>query len=155
MKKLLLTVSLLAIFAPDAAQAGGKWPLIGWWPSHWVDQDFKPYYQDGQLPHDSQWSHENWEKGDWVAQSGGKGGDLMQKFYNTRLIKGQEVEDGVPYLDIDVNFYHLSGFDKQRLAMTVDHIYGVTSREPRMFFLRDATTDKVIGQYTSAGLTLE
>ena len=157
MKKILLSLCLLGLMAPVSAHAEGKRFFDMWWPSsHWKNQDFKPYYQDGQEPHNTQWSKENWQSGDWVALDGNGGEALIHKFYQTRIIKDQYVDGGIPYLDVDVNFYHLSGFDKGRAMATVDNVYRVTDKKPGMFYLKDGTTDKVIGYYTAAaGLILE
>ena len=152
----LMSALMLGAFAQMPAHAESK--FHGWWwpSSHWKNQDFKPYYQDGTWPHQTQWDTENWQPQDWVEFSGGNGLALIEKFYTTGIIYDQYVEDGTPYLDIGVNFYHLSGFDKKRVASTVDHVYQVTRNSPGMFFVRDHITEKVIGYYTpSAGLILE
>ena len=153
---LLLTVCLLALSAQAPAHAESKFMGLWWWPSHWVNQDFKPYYQDGTLPQQTQWDDENWQPADWVYLDGGNAQDLIRKWYNVGIIKDQYIEDSVPYLDIGVNFYHLSGFDKKRVMATVDHVYQVTRNKPGMFYVKDAITEKVIGYYTpTAGLILE
>lgn len=155
-KTVLLSVLVLGLSAQVPAHAEGKFMGM-WWPSsHWVNQDFKPYYQEGTLPQQTQWENENWQPQDWVDLSGGSDLGLIHKFYTTGIIYDQTVEDGTPYLDIGVNFYHLSGFDKKRVMATVDHVYQVTRNTPGMFYVRDHITEKVIGYYTpAAGLILE
>lgn len=158
MKKVLLSAVLLSFLAPGAAQASDKFLGIWWWPSHWVDQDFKPFYQDGQMPQSAQWKEDlaKWSPQDWVAANGGDGNQLIQKFYDTRIIKDQYVDGGVPYLEVGTNFYHLGGMDKQRVMQTVDAVYHVSDKDPGMFYLMDGITEKKIGYYTkSAGLVLE
>ena len=63
--------------------------------------------------------------------------------------------DGVPYLEVGPNFYHLSGYDKRRVTQTLDAIYQVTANKPSMYFLKDADTQRIIGTYTKEGLNLE
>ncbi len=156
MKKLVLSVFLLGLLAPGAAHAEPKFLGLWWWSGHWKNQDFKPYYQDGQMPHDTQWSKEDWEPADWVYLEGGDGVSLIQRFYNTRIIKDQYMDDGVPYLEVGPNFYHLSGQDKGRVLATVDHVYQVSQKSPSTIYLKDGITDDVIGFYTpAAGLILE
>lgn len=157
MKKTILSICLLAVLAPAAAQAEPKLMGRWWWSSHWKDQDFKPYFQDGQLPHNTQWDNEDWAPQDWVYLNGADDPrDLIQKWYRVDIIRKRYVDDGVPYLDIGPNFYHLSGYDKTRVMATVDHIYQVTSATPGMFYLKDGLTEKVIGYYTAGGgLTLQ
>lgn len=158
MKKTLLSAVLLTFLAPGAAQASDKFLGYWWWPSHWVNQDFKPFYQDGQMPHNTQWDadREKWAPQDWVDGAGGDGNALMQRFYQTRIIKDQYMDGGVPHLDVGTAFYHLGGFDKQRVMATVDHVYGVTKSDPGMFYINDGITNKKIGYYTkSAGLVLQ
>jgi len=157
MKKFLFSVLLLGLLLPTTAKAEPKAFLdLWWWSSHWKNQDFKPYYQDGNLPHNTQWAGRNWQPKDWIEMDGGDVNALMQKFYNAGFIKEQYVKHDVPYLEVGTNFYHLSGYDKGRVMATVDAIYKVTDNQPRMFYLKDGVTEKVIGYYTPfAGLVLE
>ncbi len=155
-KAILLSALLLGLFAQTPAQAEPKYMGYWWRDSHWVNQDFKPYYQEGTLPQQTQWENENWQPEDWVQFDGGNGLALIEKWYRNGIIYDQYVDNGAPYLDVGVNFYHLSGFDKKRIMATVDHVYGVTRSQPGMFYLKDHSTEKVIGYYTpAAGLILE
>lgn len=156
MKKLLLAASLLAILAPSAAQAGPKSMFGWWWWSHWDNQDFSPYYDNGTDPHNNQWSDSNWTPADWIQSSGVDGVALVQRWVTAGIIDGSYKDcDDIPYLDVGANFYHLSGFDKRRVMETVDAVYQVTNQKPGLFFLKDPKTHKIIGTYTKQGLTLE
>ena len=155
-KTILLSALLLGLCIHTPAQAEPKYNSW-WWPSsHWKNQDFKPYFEDGTLPQQTQWENEKWQPSDWVEFDGGYGPELIRKWYQTGIIYDQYVDDGTPYLDVGVNFYHLSGFDKKRVMATVDHVYQVTQQTPGMFYVKDHLTEKVIGYYTpAAGLILE
>ncbi len=160
MKKLVLlsAVSLLAF--TQAAEAKTKFLGLIWWPSHWVNQDFQPYYETSTEPHNTQWndnklSDQWWTPKDWVSLDGGSGFELIRKWYVADILRDQYVRDGIPYLEVGPNFYHLGGADKRRVMKTIDAVYRVTDYTPKMFYLRDFRTDQVIGHYTKDGLVLQ
>lgn len=157
MKKLafLLSFTVLAT-AASAAYAGPKFMGIWWWPSHWENQDFVPHYDNGTEPHNSQWSDEKWTPADWIKTEGGDGTKLVQKWINIGILVGSYKDmNGVPYLEVGPNFYHLSGLDKRKVTETLDAVYQVTAQKPGMFFIKDASTRKIIGTYSKQGLNLE
>lgn len=157
MKKVLLSTALLALIFPNTAHADPKFYSWWWWWSHWDNQDFNPYYDNGTDPHSSQWTNSNWTPANWIQAEGGDGQRLIQKWINTGIIAGsyKGYWDDLPYLEIGPNFYHLSGYDKRRVVETLDAIYQVTAQKPGMFYLKDGKTKKIIGAYTKQGLTLE
>lgn len=157
MKTLLsiLTLILATTAAATPAHAGPKFFSFWWWESHWQDQDFVPYYANGTDPHNTQWDKKKWEPADWISMNGGTGVDLINRWYTAKIIERQYTEDDTPYLDVGINFYHLSGEDKRRVMDTVNYVYQITEKKPRMFYLRDPQTEQVIGYYGSDGLILQ
>lgn len=152
---LMLAVFTLSAAAPSA-QAEPKFAGLWWWPSHWKNQDYNPHYDNGTDPHNSQWTDKNWSPADWIKAAGGDGTSLVTGWINTKILVGSYKDsDGVPYLEIGPNFYQLSGYDKRRVTQTLDAIYQVTAVEPRMFFIKDADTKKIIGTYSKEGLNLQ
>jgi hypothetical protein len=159
MKKLFLLSFLTLILTPalsGTAQAGQKFLGIWWWESHWKNQDFIPYYDNGTDPHTTQWTDKNWTPADWIKVEGGDGTKLVQKWLNADILEGSYKDrHNVPYLEVGRHFYYLSGYDKRRVLQTLDAVYQVTSQKPGMFFIKDPQTDKIIGTYSKDGLTLE
>lgn len=156
MKKLFLLASFLAFSFSGSAQADPKFMGVVWWHDHWVNQDFVPYYDNGTEPQNSQWSNSNWTPANWIqATGGGDGTQLVQRWQTAGIIQRSYVDGDVHYLDVGPNFYRLSGYDKRRVTETLDAIYQVTASKGGVYFLKDGTTDKVIGAYTKQGLNLE
>jgi hypothetical protein len=157
-----LFLVLAEICGASAAQAQTS-KLFGdlfWRPSHWRDQDFIPYYENGTDPHNTQWNDDQlargtWSPEQWVSWNKGNGLGLIQRWYTADILRDQMIDDGVPVLVVGPNFYHLSGYDKRRIIQTIDHVYAVTSVKPRMFYLQDWATDRHIGYYSPAGLVLQ
>lgn len=160
----LLVCALTLIGGVTTAQAGPKFGSSWWWWNHWVNQDYMPYYETSINPHNSQWdsglgevqgNNPAWQPADWISMNGGTGVDLINRWYVADIIERQYLDDHIPYLDVGVNFYHLSGYDQRRVMQTVDYVYHMTSRHPRMFYLKDADTNKIIGYYGPEGLTMQ
>lgn len=146
---------LVSVYPP------GSW-IFGWWPGHWKNQDFQPYYDYAKDPHNSQWENKagrpnTWTPDQWVAQRNNNGLGLIQGWYNAGILRDQYVTTFMkrPILKVGPNFYHLSGEDKRRVAATVDYVYGATSKRPGMFYLLDWGTNEFIGYYTKDGLVLQ
>lgn len=160
MKKLGLSLLLiLLVFAPQAARAEHKFLGLWWWPDHWKNQDFIPHYNNGTDPHHNLGNgpvETQWTPADWIKSAGGDGTSLVQSWMNAGILKGSYKDSkGIPYLEIGPNFYHLSGNDKRRVTQTLDAIYQVTSQPPRMYFIKDPSTQKIIGTFSKEGLNLE
>lgn len=155
MQKIIALSLILLAFQPFSAQAGPKFNDLWWWHSHWVDQDFIPYYDNGTDPHNSQWDESTWTPADWIAANNGDAEGLINQWTNASILQARYVDDGVPYMNVGENFYHLSGYDKRRVMATVDYVYQVTAQQPGMFYLKDAETRRVIGYYSKEGLTLQ
>lgn len=160
----ILVCALSVAMSIPAAQAGPKFGSSFWWWNHWVNQDYMPYYETSINPHNGQWdsglgevqgSNPAWQPSDWISMNGGTGVDLINRWYVADIIERQYLDDHIPYLDVGVNFYHLSGYDQRRVMQTVDYVYHMTSRHPRMFYLKDHDTNKIIGYYGPEGLTMQ
>jgi hypothetical protein len=158
MKKALFVLSLAVLtLSALPAQAGPKFMGIFWWSSHWKNQDFVPYFENGTDPHNTQWAamDKDWKPQDWIGMNGSSGAALVDRWHVSKIIRGQSVEGDTPVLEVGPNFYHLSGRDQRRVAATVDHVYQVTAEKPGMFYLKDWATEKYIGYYTASGLVLQ
>lgn len=130
----------------------GRW----WWPNHWVNQDFQPHYDNAKDPQNSQWKEDGWTPQEWIKSVGGDGTKLVETWLNNRVLTGSSKDsDGISVLEVGPNFYHLSEKDKRRVMATLDAIYQVTAQTPRMFFIKDSSTHKVIGTYSREGLVLQ
>lgn len=145
----------LSAFSIQPAEAGSKFYSHWWWSSHWKNQDFIPYYDNGTEPHDTQWDNKEWHPTDWITMNGGSGQDLINRWYTAKIIDSQSYDNDIPVLDVGINFYHLSGYDKSRVMQTVNYVYQITEKSPRMFYLRDPQTDQIIGYFGSDGLILQ
>lgn len=153
----ILTV-FLAVLAVTAtsAKANPKFNSLWWWSSHWESQNFEPYYDNGTDPHNTQWTgRSDWKPQDWITMNQTSGNELINRWYTANIIKKQYYKDGIPYLDVGANFYHLSGQDKRRVMDMVNHVYQITTKSPRIFYLNDPQTDKLIGYYGTDGLILQ
>jgi len=163
MKKFTLLAFVLAFgFCHPAFAFFGPTKFLGfiWWPSHWYNQDFQPYYELSTEPHNAQWddnklSEANWTPKEWVANDAGSGPELIRKWYVADILRDQYVSWGKPYVVVGPNFYHLGGADKERVMRTFDAVYKYTDKEARMFYLEDFRTDQVVGIYSKAGLDLQ
>jgi hypothetical protein len=158
-----LSLFLTAGFFISSAKAEPKFYQLFWWPGHWENQDFKPYYENGTDPHPlsyrldprmATWSPAQWVRNDQNTRTDKPGLGLIARWYDARILVDQYMDDDVPYLSVGPNFYHLSGFDKSRVAQTIDHVYGITKQKPGMFYIIDARTEEVIGFYTKDQLIL-
>lgn len=151
---ILLTLSLAAGIV-GTAQADSKPWEFGWWPGHsqWTRmRDFNPYLEDGRHPHNTQWADREWYAEDWISQEK-NGTALVRRFYETDILRGQKVENGIPVLVVGPNFYRLSGYDKRRVARVVDVVYGLTRlHREGTYIVRDWNTRKDVALYTPYGL---
>ncbi|HNQ92796.1 MAG TPA: hypothetical protein PKI93_07690 [Alphaproteobacteria bacterium] len=152
----LLATFLMTFTALSSdALAGPKFLGLWWWGSHWQDQEFIPYYDNGTEPHNTQWDKSEWKPADWIEMNGGTGVDLVNRWYTANIIKSQYYDGDMPYLNVGTNFYHLSGQDKSRVMETVNYVYQITEKSPRMFYLKDPQTNRIIGYYGNDGLILQ
>lgn len=152
----VLSFFLFSLF-PLTAQASPKFFSFWWWPSHWENQDFIPYYDNGTQPHNGQWNGTQWTPADWISMDTGRGEDLVEKWVRVGIIKRRYTRfwDNVPAVDVGPNFYHLSGLDKRRVMETLDAVYSVTDEKPGLFYVSDPGTGQIIGYYTKSGLVLQ
>lgn len=154
---------LLGFFAVVAGAAGdadarSRNHPLSWLegPSVWDEaKHYQPYLENAKHPHPAQWADRDWYAEDWIAQRQ-NGLQLVQGFYNSGIIRDQEVDDGMPVLLVGPNFYHLSGYDKRRVVHTIDVVYGVTAQQQgAAITLKDWHTRRAIGYFDREGLTLQ
>ncbi|MGE4313001.1 MAG: hypothetical protein AB7E85_01855 [Pseudobdellovibrionaceae bacterium] len=99
---------------------------------------------------------ENWRGGDWYTQPGYSPAELITRWNRADILRGQGRDgQGVTYVVAGPNFYHLSAKDQQRVALTLDQAYNFTSERAGRFRFHDWCTDKVVGEYSPAGLFLQ
>ena len=145
------------------AMAKSKLWMYSWEWGHerWTSyKKFAPFLENGKHPHNAQWKDQNWYAEDWISQTKGspdrKGLNLVDGFYKAGILKDQKIEDDIPVLVVGPQFYHLSGYDKRRVAHTVDVVYGITQeKENGVFILKDWRTKQPVGLYTEYGLQLQ
>jgi hypothetical protein len=167
--KQAVTAAFLSVFivlcSAAGAQAQGPKPWIfSWGYDHWNEINFeKPYMEPGKDPHNSQWDGINWAPADWVRQHESEL-ELIEGFYHAGIIHDQYVKkawfgfghDIIPVVEVGPAFYRLGGWDKRRVAETLDSVYGITnSKTFGMFVLVDFKTGNQIGTYTQYGLTIQ
>ncbi|MBI4031471.1 MAG: hypothetical protein HY370_07310 [Proteobacteria bacterium] len=152
----VLSLFFIVLTAAGAARAEPKPWIWSWWPSHWKDLDFRPYIEEGQHQHNSQWDKSLWEPAHWIEQKPGDRLQIMRDFYKSDILRGQYEDNDVPVLEVGPAFYMLGGEDRRRVVRTVDEIYEITPmHENAMFMLYDWRTKKPIGAYTRYGLQLQ
>lgn len=142
--------------AAPAMADSGKWFYWQWSPFHFKNLDFeRRHLNDAKFPHNRQWDKETWVPEAWISQRE-DGLALIDGFYKADILEDQIVKDGIPYLYVGPQFYTLSGYDKKRLAETIDAVYGVTkSGDNEVFILYDGAQNYTIGMYTKNGLQLQ
>lgn len=151
---LCAALALMVWAAPVSAEP--KPTYWSWWPEHWLELDWQPYLEGAKHPHNSQWNDKNWTPAMWAEQEAGGMPELIRGFYDAEILNRQYMDDEMPVLSVGPNFYHLSGYDKRRIARIVDEYYQITtSQENGMFVLEDWRSRKPIGTYTVHGLQLQ
>lgn len=154
----LLAFLTVCVGAAGHADARSRNHPLAWveGPSIWdTTKQYQPYLENAKHPHPSQWADRDWYAEDWIAQRQ-SGLQLVQGYYNSDIIRNQDVDDGVAVLIVGPNFYHLSGYDKRRVVHTIDVVYGVTARQQNAtIMLKDWHTKRHIGYFDHEGLTLQ
>ncbi len=154
---LILLVFFCLFGGLSQAVAETKRSWWGWSNEHNHYREIKQYDQylensrHEQVP---QWAHEDWYAEDWTSQTDGM--SLIRGFYKADILRDQKTGHAdLPMLIVGPNFYHLSGYDKRRVAHIVDVVYGITASKPHgSFILQDWNTRRPIGVFDSNGLTL-
>lgn len=167
MRILALLCSIFILFSASAAQATPKPWIWSWWPSHWHNQDFKPYLEDTKQPHNIQWQRglyvdQDWHPQNWIEAKGSIR-NVMDGFYKNNIIKSQDVDGDMPVLIVGDGFMRLSGQEKRRVADFIDYVFQVTTTAPAgMYTIYYDRTDKWIfgrgnpvAMYTERGLLLQ
>mgnify|MGYP006286700735 FL=1 len=153
--RVFATLFLVTVLATAPAFAGPKPTLLGWWPSHWLSDPAQPYLEDGTTPHNRQWDKKTWRMHDWTSKHENDK-ELIYGFYEAGILVKQSTWRGVPALYVGAAFHDLSGFDKRRVVETVNHVYGITERNPNaVFYIYDTSRRMIIGMYTLDGLSLQ
>lgn len=149
--RFLTFFAVFLIFAAGAAQADPKFLGLFWSKP----KDFtSPYVENGRWAHPTQWDHERWALGDWVANSE-DGLARIQRFYDVDVLTDQYQKHGIPVLEVGSGFYHLSGRDQRRVLALVDEVYNITTTAPNVFQVRDWKTNRIVGIYSKAGFANE
>lgn len=150
----LALIAAIISFSSMAYAEPKPW-VWSWWESHWEDQQFIPYLEEGKHPHNSQWDESQWRPEHWEQQRK-SALDVVKGFYFADIIRDQYVDDDIPVLEVGPAFYMLGGHDKRRVTQMVDYVYGVTAaKENGMFMLYDWDSEEPIGSYTRYGLQLQ
>jgi hypothetical protein len=162
-----LALTLFILGSASSAYAQPKPWYWSWWPSHWEDQNFKPYLEDAKIPHNTQWIQgqyvdSEWHPQDWI-ESKGSFRAVMDGFYNNDIIRKQDVTwRGMPILIVGDGFMRLSGQEKRRVTDFVDYVFQVTNTAPTgmytIYYDRTKTLfgrGRPIGIYTTSGLLLQ
>ena len=155
----MLTMVIAASVLANPAHANPK-PSSWFWSEgpiddHWKNLDFIPHLEDAKHPQNSQWDHVTpWKPDDWIAQRESSM-TLVQGFYDSDVLRKQYMNRGVPMLVVGPGFYKLGGYDKRRVAQTLDQVYQITSSAPDATFLIKDWTGKPVGAYTKYGLQLQ
>ncbi len=150
----VLTINLV-ISGPVKAETKGFFG--GWSAKHdqyRMAKKYNPYLENARHLQIPQWGHEDWYVEDWTSQTDGM--TLIEGFYAADILRDQKAGHAdLPILVVGPNFYRLSGFDKRRVATTVDTVYGMTERsENSSFMLEDWHTCLPIGTFDKHGLRL-
>jgi hypothetical protein len=154
-KMALLTAFVAIVSMSSNAYAGPKPWIWSWWPSHWEDQDFKPYPDNPKHTHYSRFEENDWVPGDWISQRA-SGDRLIKELYVANILHKQYMDDDMPVLEVGPGFYKLGGRDKRRVLQTVDEVYQITAAKPYgLFMVHDWKTHKPIGAYTQYGLQMK
>lgn len=137
------------------AHADPKPWQFGWGSEHFKDQDFQPYSHDAKTPHTARWQTDGWDPSDWADDRGSYAG-VLADFYRGGIITDRSMDDGIPVLEVGEAFFTLSDQDKRRVAMFVDHLFGITRhKENGLFRIVDQRHAQIIGVFTRHGLQLQ
>jgi hypothetical protein len=148
-------LAVLAVIGANPANAGPKPWYFSWWPSHWDGLDFKPHINDPKIPHNTQWDGDSWTPQDWINDRGSSK-NVLDGLYASRIITRQYVDNDIPVLEVGRGFMRLSAQDQRRVAVFVDHVFGITgNNENGLFYLHHADAGGPIGLYTKHGLQLQ
>ena len=83
-------------------------------------------------------------------------GWLINQWRKSDILAEHGVDkQGIAFMRVGPNFYHLSGWDKRRVARTIDEAYDFTGNTPQMFRLRDWCCNTIVGVYKDGELILE
>lgn len=153
----------LVVFLAAPVQADSKlfWGLM-WSPSHWDDQDFKPYMEHSRWHHTHRSHEEEWTPQAWIERTPGGQERIAQNLITAGVIDEFDANDQnrifkncPPILKVGTGFYRLSPMDKRRVMEFADLHYGMTSHAQTPFAsIRDKYTKDEIGLYTREGLQL-
>lgn len=144
----------LIVGSPLAHAGSGNWSWSKQHDNYMPMRHQSPYLEYEKHLQIPQWDHEQWVAEDWLSQKAHPM-DLVDGWYKANIIKEQTFEDDRPVMVVGPNFYHLSGYDKRRVAHTIDVIYGVTAqKETGSFYLIDWKTKHEIGVFDKYGLRL-
>ncbi len=153
----LIFITVLAVFAPTRAADRPGYFSSGtfWGDGSETDYTIPPYVNGAVLPNNAQWKMHDWSPARWIGE-GQSALDVIEHFYKTGLVVDQDVDDGVPVLEVSDLFLRLSDADKRKVLMMFDYSYDITSRsEPALFMIEHERTGDILGSYGVAGMQLQ
>ncbi len=140
-------------FGTYTSYIANKWKYIVGPPN---TNQTQPYLNGAKIPHNTQWRDDDWRPEDWVETKGSIDA-VMKGFYDNDVIVDQDVENGIPVLEVGETFLRLSDREKRHVAAFIDYVYEITSRTENGMFLivYDKWDDTPLGLYTAQGLQLQ
>ena len=115
----------------------------------------QPYSEGPKIPQNVSMAYDDWKPEYWI-QTRGSGRQMIKDLYQAEIIHSQDLDDGVPILEVGPNFMNLSRRDKSRVVRFVDRAYGITKVVPNgSIQIRYWKNDEPIGIYTAQGLKLQ
>ena len=157
MRFLVLLVVLFgsfAVFSQNDASAEPKPWVWSWWPSHWTNLDFQPYFGDQTLSQRSIRDDDTWTPEAWIKDAG-DAKRIMRDFYAYQIVSDQYIGDeDIPVLEVGAQYKLLSPKDQLRVVRFVDHVFKITEGEENgMFYVfLEGYDDDPIGLYNKYGL---
>tara|TARA_Y100000034_G_scaffold109602_1_gene141039 strand:+ start:814 stop:1317 length:504 start_codon:yes stop_codon:yes gene_type:complete len=99
---------------------------------------------------------EQYDQGTAVSPGFNDGRNYVAEWGRIGIIEGRGVDrQGVPYVIVGPNFYHLSGWTKRDVAKVLDFNLKLTNNPARLYRLRDWDTGHIVGTYGEGGLILQ
>lgn len=153
-RRFLVALSLACI-SVSATDAEARKNNIRAWHTYVVSgQDFQPYLNGQTINQTAQWDMAAWTPQAWIDSVGGDADAIIRDFYAAGIMVDQyKTKKNIPALRVGDAFMQLSGGDRRKVLMLIDHIYGVTaSEEFGMFYVYfDRYDREPVGLYNTQG----
>ncbi len=150
---LLAVLGMFCIGISATAHASPKPWAWSWWPSHWKNLDFQPYFGEQKISHRSLWDQDTWTPEAWIKDAGSDK-RILKNFYSAGIVTDQYSDgDNIPVLEVGDAFLQLSGTDQRRVLGFVDYVFEITaSEENGMFYVYYyADDDEPMGLFNKYG----